>query len=187
MESAKLFERLLTTTVAKSLIKMRSVVGLRGCFVLRVFLAGALFIEAQQAFSCSFAVGYFYQVTRLRGTVVGTGNYWPLLGYSSYPRWIRQRVKRGNANMRLYDYRWPISVRERQPIATVTTDERGQFDFGSLQEGHYTLVINWAAEYSDQFDVEIKKLPAETSSVEIDVSPVDPDCTGGHEFITYSK
>ena len=98
-----------------------------------------------------------------------------------------QRVKRGNANLRLYDYRWPGSVRERQSIATVRTDERGRFDFGTMQEGHYTLVIDWAAEHSDQFDVEIKKLPAETSSVKIDVSPVDPDCTGGHEFVSYSE
>ena len=173
--------------VGKSLNKMRSILGVRDCFVVRVFLAGALLIQAQQAFSCSFAVGYFYQVTRLRGTVVGTENYWPLLGYGSYPRWIRQRVKRVNANLRLYDYRWPGSVRERQPIATLRTDERGRFDFGILQEGHYTLVIDWAAEHSDQFDVEIKKLPAKTSSLEIDVSPVDPDCTGGHEFISYSK
>lgn len=88
--------------------------------------------------------------------------------------------------MRLYNYRWPGSVRKRQPIATVRTDEHGRFDFGNLQEGHYTLVIDWAAEYSDQFDVEIKKLPAETSSVKIDVSPVVPDCIGGHEFISYS-
>jgi transposase len=67
------------------------------------------------------------------------------------------------------------------------TDERGGFDFGALREGHYTLVIDWPAEYSNLFDVEIKKLPTETSSVEIDVSPVDPDCTGGHEFISHSK
>ena len=169
---------------------MRSISGVSGCFVVRVFLAGALLIQAQQAFSCSFAIGYFYQVTRLRGTVVGTGNYWPLPGYRSYPRWIRQRVRRGNADLRLYDYRWPGSVRDRQPIATVRTDNRGRFDFGTLQEGHYTLVIDWAAEHSehsDHFDVEIKKLRAETSSVEIDVSPVDPDCTGGHEFISYSR
>jgi hypothetical protein len=111
----------------------------------------------------------------------------PLLGYRSYPRWIRQRIRRGNINLRLYDYRWPGSVRESQPIATVRTDQQGAFDLGVLREGHYILVIDWPVEYSQQFDVEIKKLPAETSSVEIDVSPVDHDCTGGHEFISYSK
>src|SRR4051812_26874316 len=80
----KACNRLLTTIVGKSLNGMRSI-GVRGWFLFRVFLAGALLIQAQQAFSCSLAVGYFHQVTRLRGIVVGTGNYWPLLGYRSYP------------------------------------------------------------------------------------------------------
>lgn len=48
-------------------------------------------------------------------------------------------------------------------------------------------MIDWPAEYSDAFDVEIKKLSVETSLVEIDVSPVNPDCTGGHEFISHTK
>src|SRR3954467_11854897 len=100
---------------------MRSI-GVRGGFLFRVFLGVLFLIQAQQAFSCSLAVGYFHQVTRLRGIVVGTGNYWPLLGYRSYPRWIRHRIRRKNANLRLYDYRWPGSVRERQPIATVRAD-----------------------------------------------------------------
>ena len=49
------------------------------------------------------------------------------------------------------------------------------------------MAVDWPAAYSDFFDVEIKKLSTETSSVTIDVSPVDPDCTGGHEFISYSQ
>lgn len=73
------------------------------------------------------------------------------------------------------------------PVAAVRTDKNGEFDLGRLREGHYTLVIDWPGEYSNQFDVEIKKLTAETSSVEIDVSPVDPDCPGGHEFVSHSK
>jgi hypothetical protein len=114
-------------------------------------------------------------------------NYRPLLGYHPYPRWLRQRVSRGNVSLRLYEYRWPRDIRESQPVATVKTDEHGRFDFAALREGHYTLVVDWPAAYSDFFDVEIKKLLVETSSVKIDVSPVDPDCTGGHEFISYSK
>jgi hypothetical protein len=61
-------------------------------------------------------------------------------------------------------------------------DENGRFDFGVLREGHYTLVIDWPTEYANSFNAEIKRLPAETPSVTI-----DPDCSGGHEFISYSK
>jgi hypothetical protein len=68
----------------------------------------------------------------------------------------------------------------------VKTDATGRFDFGVLQEGHYTLVIDWPSEYSSWFDVEIKKLPRATSSVKVDVSPVYPDCTAGHEVIAFS-
>jgi hypothetical protein len=68
-------------------------------------------------------------------------------------------------------------------IKEVRTSKGGWFDFGVLQEGHYTLIIDWPAEYANWFDVEIKKLPKATSSVKIDVTRVYPDCTGGHEFI----
>lgn len=152
----------------------------------RLIALAVLFI-AEQAHSCSWATGYFHQVTRLRGAVVGMGNYWPLLGYKAYPSWLRHRVRRDDAILRLYEYSWPTDLRQRSALATVRAGKHGAFDFGTLREGHYTLVIDWAAKYSDQFDVEIKRLPAETSSVLIDVSPVDPDCTGGHEFISYSN
>ena len=70
-------------------------------------------------------------------------------------------------------------------VKAVKTDGSGRFDFGDLQEGHYTLVIDWPSESAGWFDVEIKKLPRPTTSVKIDVSPVYPDCTGGHEFISF--
>ena len=63
-------------------------------------------------------------------------------------------------------------------VKTLETDGKGVFDFGPLPTGHYTLVIDG----EDSFDVEIKELPQVTESVTIDVSPVYPDCTGGHEF-----
>jgi hypothetical protein len=150
-------------------------------------LAGILFGGGHLGFACSWAPGYFYQVTGLRGIVVGMDNYWPLLGYHSYPRWLRQRAKRGNATLRLYKYRWPRGFRESQPVAETKSDRYGKSDFGSLPGGHYALVIDCPEHWGDIFDVEIKKLPAETESVKIDVSPVNPDCSGGHEFIRYSK
>jgi hypothetical protein len=112
---------------------------MRSWSLCRVLLAGALGLQAQQAISCSLAAGYFHQVTRLRGTLVGMGNYWPLLGYRSYPRWLRQRVVRENVNLRLYDYHGARSIRESQPVATIRADEKGRFDFGTVPEGHYTL------------------------------------------------
>jgi hypothetical protein len=63
-------------------------------------------------------------------------------------------------------------------VKTVETDGKGMFDFGPLRTGHYTLTID----DEDFFDVEIKELPQVTESVTIDVSPVIPDCTEGHEF-----
>lgn len=146
-------------------------------------IASALLFLPQEVFPCSLLHGYFYQVTRLRGRVVGMTNYWPLLGYGSYPSWLRHRIARDNVKLRLYEYRWPIHDRTETPfIKAVTTDKNGKFDFGNVPAGHYTLVIDWPVADGNSFDVEIKNSTAETSSVTIDVSPVDPDCRGGHEF-----
>jgi hypothetical protein len=78
-----------------------------------------------------------------------------------WPRSLRQRVARDNVTPRLYEYRWPLHDRsEMLLVKTVKTDGSGRFDFGDLQEGHYTLVIDWPSEYAERFDVEIKKLPS---------------------------
>ena len=73
-------------------------------------------------------------------------------------------------------------------VKKAVADREGNFDFGSLNQGHYTLVVDdarWG--HSDWFDVEITKLPRETESVIVDISPNFPDCKGGHEFIVNSK
>jgi hypothetical protein len=153
-----------------------------------VVITGALLFQAQAAISCSLADGYFYQVTRLRGQLVGMTNYWPLLGYGSYPSWLRYRMARDNVKLRLYKYGWPIHDHSQTPLVkTVVTGKNGRFDFGSVPLGHYRLLIDWPAIDSNSFDVEINNLATETSSVTIDVSPVDPDCKGGHEFTVHSK
>jgi hypothetical protein len=153
---------------------------MRDRFVLRAIILAALVFHLQLAYPCSWAIGYFHQITRLRRTVVGMHRGWP--------RWLRQRVARGDVNLRLYEYRWPLHDRsEMKLVKTARTDDSGRFDFGVLQEGHYTLVIDWPSEDANWFDVEIKELPRPTSLVKIDVSPVYPDCTGGREFTAFSE
>jgi hypothetical protein len=68
-------------------------------------------------------------------------------------------------------------------IRTVETDSEGMFDFGPLSTGHYTLTIG----EEDSFDVEIRSPQTATETVIVDVSPVTPDCKGGHEFIVKTK
>ena len=150
----------------------------RNQFHLRpLVFAAVLALSVYPAHSCSWAVRYFHQVTCLRGTVVGMSHGWP--------RWLQQHISRDNVKLRLYQYRWPVRDRSEMPfVKSVTTDEHGRFDFGDLSKGHYTLVIDWPSDYAASFDVEITSLSKPTVSVKIDVSPVSPDCTGGHEFIS---
>jgi hypothetical protein len=135
-------------------------------------LASLLLLGVLQAHACTWVVGHFYQVTVLNGQVVGTT-------YHGLPRWLRQSFAKQHARLVLYEYRWPRDRNDMPPIVkTLETDGKGVFDFGPLQTGHYTLTIDG----EDSFDVEIKEMPQLTESVTIDVSPVYPDCTGGHEF-----
>jgi hypothetical protein len=147
-------------------------------FFVRAVVLAVLVSLGYPAYPCEWAIGYFHQVTCVRGTVVGMNRGWP--------RWLRQRIVRGDVKLRLYEYRSPLRDRREMPfVKAVKTDEHGRFDFGELPRGHYTLVIDWPSEYAEWFDVEITNLPTPTTSVRIDVSPVYPDCTGGHEFISF--
>jgi hypothetical protein len=138
-----------------------------------------LTLGVSKMLACSWAVGYFYQITGLRGTVVGS--QFPIL--RSF-RWFRQSVVRPQARLILYDYCWPCNVRNLPPIKTVLTDNDGKFDFGDLKPSHYFLGIDdEKGSLSDLFEVEVKGPPNPKESETIDISPVHPDCTGGHEFI----
>ena len=108
---------------------------MRNQFFHRLFVVAVLvLLLVCPAHPCSWAVGYFQQLTCLRGTIVGMNRGWP--------RWLRQRVVRANVNARLYEYRWPLHDRREMPLVkTVQTDKRGWFDFGELPKGHYTLVL----------------------------------------------
>jgi len=153
-------------------------------FVKRVFLLIALSLHVSlPAYTCTWSVGYFYQVTALRGQVVGT-NVTLLQSF----RWLRQSISRKHATLSLYEYRWPRSRTDLPVVKTVRTDDKGSFDFGPLKTDHYTLIVDdESLEVEDWFDVEIMSLPQATQSVKIDVSPVYPDCTGGHEIVVKTQ
>jgi hypothetical protein len=122
-------------------------------------------------------MGYFYQVTALKGRVVGST-------WHGLPRWLRQSFPLKHVKLALYEYRWPrVGWDDGSLVKTVETDDRGNFEFGPLKMGHYTLKVDDV----DSFDVERTDLPRQTGNITIDVSPVYPDCTGGHEFIVSSK
>jgi len=139
---------------------------------------------ASQAYPCEWARGYFYQVTRLQGKVVGAK-----MGPLQYVRWLRQSFVRSGAKLTVYGYRWPIYSRADMPLIKATqADSHGSFDFGLLQPGHYTLIVDNATwGYSDWFDFEITSSARETTSVTVDISPHFPDCQGGHELIVQTK
>ncbi len=69
------------------------------------------------------------------------------------------------------------------------TDSHGAFDFGAIPNGHYSLAIE--VKNSDRmgawFDVEVTDVVKPTREIVVDVSPIHPDCTGGHEFIENKK
>jgi hypothetical protein len=141
-------------------------------------IAFILTLGVSRILACSWAMGYFYQVTSLRGTVVGSK--FPVL--HSF-RWFRQSVVRPQAKLILYDYCWPCDVRRLAPLKTILTDNDGKFDFGILKPSHYYLIIDdEKGSLSDWFEVEVKGPPNPKESETIDISPVSPDCTGGHEF-----
>jgi len=72
-------------------------------FALCVFLVVALLTPA--VFPCSLLEGYFYQVTRLRGTVVGVEDH----DFRHPIRWMRQQVAVGNVVLSLYKYKSPAT------------------------------------------------------------------------------
>jgi hypothetical protein len=125
------------------------------------------------------APGYFHQVTALQGRVVG----WNLGPFDF--RWLRESFSVNDAILTLYEYRWPAKIQDRKRIAVLRSDSRGNFDFGRVAPGHYSLVIE--VPNSDVvggwFDVEITEKVSPTDSVLLDISPLHPDCTGGNEFI----
>jgi hypothetical protein len=144
--------------------------------------AAFLLLLVIPASPCKLAPGYFHQLSVLRGTVVGVPRSDPRYPFA----FLRHHTSVDTAQLTLYQYPafMPGHARGRK-VGEVLTDSGGHFDFGPLPEGHYTLVIDgtWSA---DDFDIQILHQSTLASSEKIDVSPPQPNCTGGHEFLPAS-
>ena len=145
------------------------VVGLKRGLAILVLL----FPCPDRASACSLARGYFYQVTAIRGRMVS---------YTWRLRRLWGSVGVPDAKLRLYEYRFPAKIEDLKQIATVASDPDGNFDLGTIPKGHYSLRVD-SAEGDDWFDVEVIDSARKTDRITIDISPVAPDCTGGHKFI----
>lgn len=142
-------------------------------------IAFILSLGVSRILACSLAPGFFYQVTNLRGTVVGSK--FPVLRAF---RWFRKSVARPDAKLMLYDYCQPCDLQSLAPVKTVIAGSNGRFDFGPLKPGHYFLRIeDEKSSLFDGFGVEVTGLPNPKESEIIDISPIHPDCSGGHQFI----
>ena len=108
-----------------------------------------------------------------------------MVGSSWLPFWLRQSFSVGDVKLTLYEYRSPPKVDDRKTVGAVKTDVHGNFDFGSIPKGHYSLLVE--VKDSDRmggfFDIEVTDAVKSTNAITIDVSPIYPDCTGGNEFI----
>jgi hypothetical protein len=133
--------------------------------------------------ACSLVVGYFHQVTAIRGRVVGRN-----LGPLQF-RWLRQSFCVSDATLTLYEYGSLARVEDWRKVSVIKADSHGNFDFGAIPKGHYSLAID--VKDSDRmggwFDVEVTDAVKPTKDIVVDVSPIAPDCTGGHEFIENKK
>jgi len=175
-------ERQLSIVIACEYLLGEAQLKLRFNFV-AFFIFACIFIMPQIN-ACEWAEGYFYQVTSLRGRVVDRDH--TLL---ESIRWWKQTFPTAHAMLSLYEYRRPISSLNDMPLVrTLETDSEGEFDFGSLRTGHYTLTVEDRQRgMFDMFDVEVKDSPRVTESVTIDVTHTTLDCKGGHYFIVKNK
>jgi hypothetical protein len=140
-----------------------------------------LLVFATDAPACTWARGYFHQVTHLNGRVVGRS-----LGPLQF-QWLRRMFSVGNAELLIFNYNQPSTWHTKAlAIAVTRTNPAGEFEFKGVPEGHYLLVIDGGS-LQDAFQVEITSKVKPTKSILIDISPTFPDCTGGHQMEISSK
>lgn len=133
-------------------------------------------LSGAHAFACTWAAGYFHQVRTLKGHVVGAR-----LGPLNF-RWLRQSFDVSGAELTLYPYPPQRDRNKFAAVKSVATDSSGRFDFGNVAPGHYWLEIHKSKDLGDSFEVEVTNSAPETADILIDISPITPDCKGGHEF-----
>jgi hypothetical protein len=136
------------------------------------------------ALPCSWAPGYFYQVTAIRGRVVGVNLNDSYLAPLQYWKWVRQRVRK-SATISLYKYEFPPS-KNRAPILTAKTDVNGWFELKDVKPGHFSINVK-DEKLNGWFDVEVTDKAKPTDFINIDISLNFPDCKGGHEFEIHTK
>src|SRR5580658_3591392 len=140
----------------------------RAARIIAAFLS--IVLVSSSGGACSLAPGYFHQVTAIRGRLVGRN-----LGPLQF-RWLRQSFSVRDATLILYEYR-SARIEELKKVASVTTDGRGNFDFGSVPKGHYFLdiIVKNSDRLGGLFDVEVTDAVRTTKNITIDVSPIHPD------------
>jgi hypothetical protein len=131
----------------------------------------------------SLLPGYFPQVTanRDRG---GGGNPGPLEF-----RWLRPSFSVSGATLTLSECRSQVAPQARKTVVVIQADPHGALDFGAVAGDHDSRVIN--VDRSDRmacwFEVEVTDSIAPGKDTVVSVSPIRPDCSGGHEFIERKK
>jgi len=141
-------------------------------FTVLVFLLSSL---PSAINACSLSRGYFHQVTQLKGRVLGKS-----LGPLQF-QWLRRMFSVADADVVLYNYNPPFPWDKRPAVARTKTNSAGYFELKNIKDGHYVLEIS-NGKLFDSFDVEVTEKAKRTKFISIDVSPITPACTRGHEF-----
>src|SRR6266571_2566185 len=124
--------------------------------------------------ACSLAPKV-YQVSRLKGVVVGKS-----LGPLQF-HWLQRMFSVSGAQLEVFEDSSPILPHSKL-LAQTVSDKAGEFEFKALKEGRYTFHIKGSG-MDDWFAVEITNKTPATKRIMVDISPIHPDCSGGHTIL----
>ena len=137
-----------------------------------------LLIIASRADACSLALKV-YQVTSLKGVVVGKS-----LGPLQF-HWLQRRFSVSGAQLEVFEDSGP-TLSHQKPLAQTVSDKAGEFAFGPLKDGRYAFHVKGSG-MDDWFVVEIANKPPATKRIMVDISPIHPDCSGGHAILIQAE